>query len=223
MKRVIKWVLAISLLVTLTGALILGYFGYEYYQAVLEDMPLRETMYQIQSQPGYTNIEDISTHFLNSIIAVEDRRFLSHGGIDIVSIARAALTNLSANQILQGGSTITQQLAKNIFFSSNQTFLRKSAELFMAFHIERVYSKSEILELYCNVIYLGQGCYGIEEASYYYFGKSSEHLTVDEAAYLAGFPQAPSLYSGNSALAMQRQAVVLQALDEVGYLFEGGQ
>ncbi len=193
--------------------------GYSYYKGVLETKPVVQTFDEIRAQEDYVKIEEISPHFLNAIVAVEDRRFLTHWGFDIISIVRAASLNVMAGEIVQGGSTITQQLAKNIFFSSNQTYLRKSAELFMALTIEYLYTKAEILEIYSNIIYLGRGYYGVEEAAQGYFHKSAKDLTVEEAAYIAGLAQAPSIYSINDELGLKRQAKVLEALDEVGYVF----
>ncbi len=218
MWRIAKRIIQIGLIITMLLVLSVGWVGYDYYQKVLDERPLVQTMTYIQEQDDYIKLEDISPNFINGIIAVEDRRFLTHNGFDFISIVRAALTNIASGQIVQGGSTITQQLAKNVFFTSNQTFLRKSAELFMAFAIERHYTKEEILELYSNIIYLGNGYYGVEAAAQGYFNTSAYNLTVEEAAFIAGLPQAPSVYSTNTELGIKRQQVVLQALRDMGYI-----
>ncbi|OOB78232.1 MAG: hypothetical protein BEN18_01110 [Epulopiscium sp. Nuni2H_MBin001] len=214
----VKKILALIILVSLCCVSVILGVGYSYYKDVLETKPLEQTFDEIRSHEDYVKIEEISPHFLNAIVAVEDRRFLDHWGFDVISLSRAFFTNLSAGEIVQGGSTITQQLAKNLFFSSNQTYLRKSAELFMALTIEYLYTKPEILEIYSNIIYLGKGYYGVEEAAQGYFNKSAKALTVEEAAYIAGLAQAPSIYSNNVELGLRRQNIVLEALDEVGYV-----
>jgi len=130
-----------------------------------------------------------------AFLDVEDPRFYSHSGIDLVGIMRAMLHNLKAGRIEQGGSTITQQLAKILFLKPERTFTRKFKEALLALQIEKRYSKDEILTIYLNQVYLGSGAYGVEAASRIYFGKSVDSLTLGEAAMLAGLPQAPSRYS----------------------------
>ena len=143
-------------------------------------------------------------------------------GIDIIAIARAAWNNIKSWSLREGGSTITQQLAKNLYFTQERSFIRKAAEVFMAFRLERTYSKDEILELYVNSIYFGDGYYCVRVASEGYFGKEPADMTDDEATLLAGIPNAPSVYSltANPDLASQRQQYVLQQMVKYGYLGE---
>ena len=138
------------------------------------------------------NIEDISPNFLKAIIAVEDARFYSHNGIDHRALVRALITNFRTKKIVQGGSTITQQLSKNLFFSFERNWVRKIKELLVAFQLEVTFGKEQILEAYSNQIYFGSGAYGVEEASKTYFNSRARDLTLLQAAMLAGLPNSPN-------------------------------
>lgn len=179
----------------------------------------RELPKQISSNmPGYTKIDEIPTDLKNAFIAVEDKRFFKHFGFDFIGIGRAAINNLKSGHVVEGGSTITQQLAKNLFLSDERSFSRKFDELFYALKLEALYSKEEILEMYLNVIYFGSNAYGIESASKIYFNKSVSDLTLKECAMLAGIPQAPSIYNpiANKSIAMKRQQIVLEVMNKNG-------
>lgn len=162
----------------------------------------------------YVMLEEMPNALIQAIVAVEDARFYSHDGYDLSSIARAAVVNVESGEIEEGGSTITQQLAKNLFLSQEQSFTRKIEELFLARNIEKHFSKKKILELYLNTIYFGSNFYGISAAAEGYFGKKPEDLTIAESAMLAGLPNAPSLYSPyvNFMLAKKRQLIVIDAM-----------
>ena len=138
------------------------------------------------------NIEDISPYFLKAIIAVEDSRFYSHNGIDHRALIRALIANFRTKKIVQGGSTITQQLSKNLFFSFERNWIRKIKELLVAFQLEVTFGKEQILEAYSNQIYFGSGAYGVEEASQTYFKSRARDLTLLQAAMLAGLPNSPN-------------------------------
>ena len=138
------------------------------------------------------SFNDISPNFIKAIIAVEDSSFYEHKGIDHQALLRALYMNIRARKILQGGSTITQQLSKNLFFSFERSWVRKIKELLIAFQLEATFSKKEILEAYCNQIYFGSGAYGVEEASQTYFGKRAQELTLLQGALLAGLPNSPN-------------------------------
>ena len=174
----------------------------------------------IESREGFTPIDQLPSLYLQSVVAVEDHRFFAHPGFDAIATGRALVNDLKAGAIVEGGSTITQQLAKNQFFTQEQTLERKVAEVFMALNIERHFSKSEILELYVNSIYFGDGYEGVGEASQGYFGKAPSSLTDYEATLLAGVPNAPSVYAPtqNPDLAHQRQCQVLEKLVAYDYL-----
>ncbi|WP_061213763.1 transglycosylase domain-containing protein [Syntrophomonas wolfei] len=170
------------------------------------------------------NIElsEMPNYFIKAVIAVEDKNFYQHHGIDMAGILRAIYVNIRERKIVEGGSTITQQTAKNLFLSNERTFLRKFKELFYALELERQYSKDEILTMYCNTIYFGQGAYGIEVAARTFFGKSARDLSLAESALLAGIPRWPSNYDPyiNPEAAKKRQLVVLQRMQEEGYIDE---
>lgn len=164
--------------------------------------------------------EDIPPEMVQAIIAIEDRRFFDHGGIDIYGILRAAFANIKAGRLVQGGSTITQQLAKNLFLTPERTFTRKAREALLALALERDYSKERILTLYLNRVYLGGGAFGIDAASKLYFNKSARDIGYGEAAVLAGLVKAPSRWAPTTDPqgALDRGTVVLRALVEAGYL-----
>jgi penicillin-binding protein 1A len=172
---------------------------------------------------SYVPLSEIPLTMQQAIIAIEDNRFYHHTGFDIEGILRASLVNLQTGQVTEGGSTITQQLVKNMFLSQDRTLIRKSEEFVLALDMEARYSKEEILEMYLNTIYFGSSAYGIKEASRIYFNKTPAKLTLPESAMLAGLPNAPSLYSPlvDFKAAKQRQAVVLSVMAKQGYIGNG--
>ena len=167
-------------------------------------------------------IEDLPRFVIQAFVSAEDARFFQHSGIDLQSIVRAFLKNLKAGAIVQGGSTITQQVAKSLFLTPEKSYIRKLKEAMLSSKIERYLGKYEILNLYLNQIYLGHGAYGIESAAQRYFGKQAKELTLAEAALLAGLPKAPSRYSPlyHFDLARNRQIYVLRRMTEDGYITE---
>ncbi|WP_057774593.1 transglycosylase domain-containing protein [Cytobacillus dafuensis] len=165
-------------------------------------------------------IQEIPDHMKNAVIAIEDHRFYDHNGIDIIGIGRAFFTNLKAGEIVEGGSTITQQLTKNAMLSSEKTYKRKIEEFFLAREIEKVYSKEEILQMYLNQIYFGEGAWGIKRAAAKYFGKEVKDLTISESALLAGLIKAPSAINPykNEKKAIERRDIVLQQMKTNGFI-----
>lgn len=168
----------------------------------------------------YVTLDRIPQHMRDAIVAIEDERFYHHFGVDPVSIMRAAYQNIAHGGIVQGGSTITQQLAKNMFFTAEQTFSRKFQEAVAAVKIEQMLDKDEILERYLNYIYFGEGVWGIQNAAQLYFGKNTEQLTLAESALLAALPKAPTHYSPyrNVEKAKARRNLVLSKMEELGYI-----
>ncbi|GJL79878.1 MAG: penicillin-binding protein [Nitrospinaceae bacterium] len=166
------------------------------------------------------SIEDISPYFLNAMVAVEDANFFSHRGLDHVGLVRAFIANIRAKRVIQGGSTITQQLSKNLFFSFERDFVRKIKELLIALQLEATFTKDEILEAYSNQIYFGSGAYGVEEASQVYFGKRAQDLTLLQAALLAGLPNSPNSANpfNNMERAMNRARHVLKRMQNEGWI-----
>lgn len=214
--------LASALMIALAACAYYGARGYTLYREAAAALPLDSMAASIESTPGFTPIENLPAIYLDAVVAAEDHRFYRHPGFDIVATGRALVNDIRAGAVVEGGSTITQQLAKNQYFTQEQTLERKIAEVFMAFDIEARFSKSEILELYVNSIYFGDGYYGIGQAAQGYFEKDASQLTDYEATLLAGTPNAPSAYAPtvNPALAAQRQNQVLDKMVERGYLTE---
>ena len=173
-----------------------------------------------EERRAVVSIADVPPELKNAIIAAEDERFYQHPGIDYIGVMRAAYANLVAGGRRQGASTITMQVARNFFLSSEKTLTRKLYEALLAFKIEHSLTKEQILELYINQIYLGQRAYGFGAASQIYFGKALEQLSLGEIAMLAGLPKAPSLYNpiANPQRAKQRQQYVLRRMTELGYI-----
>jgi len=165
-------------------------------------------------------LQQVPIALQQAVISIEDNRFYSHIGIDIEGILRASLVNIQKGSIVEGGSTITQQLVKNLFLSQEQTVTRKLEEALLSIDMELQYTKEEILEMYLNTIFFGSGSYGIQDATRNYFAKAPAELTLAESALLAGLPNAPSLYSPyvNMTAAKQRQALVLNAMVRNGYI-----
>lgn len=162
--------------------------------------------------------KDINPLMIKALVATEDRRFYDHGALDIMGVARAAVTNYMAGTTVEGGSTISQQTVKNIFLSNERTMSRKVEELLLAMQLEKYYSKEQILELYLNTIYFGHGAYGIGEASETYFHKKPADLNLAQCAMLAGLPQAPTAYDpiDHPKDGMNRMGVVLTLMTTEG-------
>ena len=165
-------------------------------------------------------INEVPKELQDAFVATEDSRFYSHHGIDPIGILRAIWVNIVHSGVSEGGSTITQQLARNAFLSQDRTFKRKISEAMLAIKIEQHYTKQEILEMYMNQIYFGQGAYGVQSAAHIYFGKDVRDLTLAQCAMLAGLPQSPNYYSpfNNLEAGKKRQAVVLGQMVKYGYL-----
>ncbi|MBI4470541.1 MAG: PBP1A family penicillin-binding protein [Acidobacteria bacterium] len=167
-------------------------------------------------------LEEITPQMRQAFIAVEDARFYEHYGLDPIRIVGAFLTNLREGRTAEGGSTITQQLTKQLFLTPERTYSRKIKEILLALLVERYYTKEQILELYCNQIYLGGNAYGVEAASQYYFSKSAKDLAIEECAMLAALPKGPQNYSPvlHPRAALQRRNRVLQGMIDEGYITE---
>ncbi len=215
-KKILLFIL-IAIILVLTVFCIIGYSTYS---SALKDEPLLTKIDSITSKDNFVKFSDLSEDYRNAVIAVEDHRFYDHGPVDFIAIARALYVNLTNWELREGGSTITQQVAKNVIFSQEETFTRKLGEIFAAYDLEKNYSKNEIFELYVNTSYFGDGYYGIYDASMGYYNKEPKDLTLDEASMLAGVPNAPSVYAPtvNPDLAKERQEHVLNKMVEYGYI-----
>ncbi|MCE2991473.1 MAG: PBP1A family penicillin-binding protein [Candidatus Jidaibacter sp.] len=234
LKSVIVSLFSIILFCIISSFLLLAY--------LLKDLPNIEEMADRDVRPQITiydsnsivlakygdfrgerlTYSNIPIYMVQAVVAAEDRRFFEHIGIDPIGIIRAYFVNLKAGRVVQGGSTITQQLAKIIYLSPERTFKRKLQEIIIALELERKFSKEQIISLYLNRVYLGKGNYGIDAASKYYFGKSGTDLGVFESAIIAGLLKAPSRYSpsNNLALAIGRARQVLEQMYNEGYITE---
>ena len=194
MKFIKKLLFTIILLVIIFSLAILG-IGKLYYNQALKEKPLITRIDEITGKENFVKFEDMSADYRNAVISVEDHRFYDHGPVDFIAIGRALFTNVKNKELQEGGSTITQQVAKNIVFS-------------------------QIFEIYVNTAYFCDGYYGIYDASYGYYKKSPKDLNLDEASMLAGVPNAPSVYAPtvNPTLAKKRQYHVLKTMLEYGYI-----
>jgi len=213
MKRIkgfLIWVLVIfvSLIVLVTVT------AYNKYKEAIEATPLLEKVSELKENSSYCYIEDIPQFYIDAVVSVEDRRFFWHNGFDILGTLRAVITDIKEMSLREGGSTISQQIAKNLYFPQDNTIERKIAEIFLAMLIEDTYNKEEVLEIYFNCIYYGSGYYCIYDAARGYFGKDPVDMNEYEASLLAGIPNAPSVYSPkvNPDLAHKRQEKVLDTM-----------
>ncbi|HIX63744.1 MAG TPA: transglycosylase domain-containing protein [Candidatus Mediterraneibacter colneyensis] len=218
-----KWIKRLCSFLIVSIIILLGVLcvkGYQEYREALDEKSVEEMAAEIEASCNYTKLDELPQTYIDAVLAVEDKRFYSHPGIDPIAIGRALLNDIRAGAYVEGGSTITQQLAKNQYFSQEKKLVRKAAEMFMAFKIESVLDKDKILELYVNSIFYGNGYYCVADASEGYFGKSPSEMDFDECTLLAGVPNAPSNYNpvASPELARERQAQVLEKMEKAGYL-----
>ena len=218
--KLFKKILVVLLILILVADTVCFIIGYSTYSKALDEKPLITRIEEIENSDNFITFSKLPKNYLNAVVAVEDHRFYDHGPIDLIAIARAIWVNVTNWELREGGSTITQQLAKNVVLSQEETASRKLGEVIAAFDIEKNYSKDEILTLYVNTCYFGDGYYGIYEASMGYYNKEPKDLNLDEASMLAGVPNAPSVYAPtvNPDLARKRQEHVLEKMVEYGYI-----
>ncbi len=215
MKRLLKALFTVILLVAIVGSAVLIYQGHSDYQRLSQEHPLDTLVEEARAQENYVSLDEISPYVIDATISVEDKNFYSHNGVDLAGVARAVLSNLFGIGDPSGGSTISQQLCKNLYGLFYDTSLtRKITEAFLTYELESGYEKDEILELYLNVINYGDGYIGIRAAANGYFGKEPAELTLDEASLLAGIPQSPSNFqlSDHMTQARDKQRIVLEAM-----------
>lgn len=223
MKKLFKFFMKIIGIFIVVASLLIGVYvkeGYDMYQTALAKKPILEMLEEIQLKENYTKIEEVPKIYKDAVVAVEDHRFYIHKGVDYLSIARAILTNIKNSDLIEGGSTISQQICKNVYFTQERKLERKFAEIFAAIELEKNCNKDQILELYFNTSFYGNGYYTLKEASNGYFGKEPLELSNYEATMIAGIPNAPSVYNpiNSLTLAKQRQNQVLIAMVKHGYL-----
>lgn len=212
--KIFKKILLILIIIILLGFCLFVGAGYLNYAKAIKKTSITEKVAAIQGKENYVRYENINEDLLKATVSIEDRRFYEHDGVDYVSLIRAFVDNMFAKNIVGGGSTITQQLAKNMYFTLQPSYIRKVSEVFMAYDIEKVLDKKQIIELYVNIINYGDNYMGIKEASFGYFKKDPHALTLDEATLLAGLPQSPSNFqlSNHKPQALLRQRAVLEAM-----------
>ena len=231
-RRMVYWSLVLCLWggIALAGTVV--YFAAKMPQTTTWSIPDRPPNVKIVSVEGdlianrgasggeAISLQDMSPYLPRAVVAIEDRRFYSHFGVDPVGFARAMATNVISGRLVQGGSTITQQLAKNLFLTPDRTIERKVQEVLLALWLERKYTKDQILEMYLNRVYLGSGSYGVAAASRRYFNKSAKEITLAEAATIAGLLKAPSRLSParDPKAASERAQLVLTAMREQGMI-----
>ena len=210
-KRVI---LVLVVLIIFVGTGIMTY-GYAFYRQTIAKIPIDTKVTEIRNDYTYVKSEDLPEIYLKSVVAVEDKRFYKHGAIDIIGIGRATFSNIRNKAFKEGGSTITQQVAKNMYYiEEDNPIKRKIAEAFTASALERKYSKKDILEMYVNIIYFGDGYYGIKEAVNGYLHKEPKDMNLSEISMMVGVPNAPSVYAptANKNLCKKRQEKVVSTI-----------
>ncbi len=218
--KFIKRIFLITVLIVVTILSLIIYKGYEMYKDGISEINLDTKIIQLRQVRNYVIYDDLPDDYINAVIAVEDRSFFKHNGINLISIFRAIINNIKAKDIVEGGSTITQQVAKNLYFTQEKRLTRKVAEIFLVYDLEKNYEKEDIFELYVNISYFGDGYYGIKEACKGYLNKEPKDMTLLECTLLAGIPNAPSVYAPtkNPDLAVQRQKRVIECMAETGHL-----
>lgn len=220
LRKLVKWLLVLLLAFLVGTCAYFGIRGYALYEQASERESVAQMAEGIRVSSAYVDLEQLPQVYLDAVVSVEDHRFYQHPGFDVLATARALFNDIRAGSIVEGGSTITQQLAKNEFFTQEQVVERKVAEVLMAFDIERQLAKEDILELYVNSIYFGDGYYGIANACAGYLGKAPADMAAWESMLLAGVPNAPSAYAPtqNFDPSCQRQRQVLARMVKYGAL-----
>lgn len=195
--RVVRMTLLLAIVVSLIITVPIIKTGYDMYKDATTHTPIQVRIERLKSDENYVSLEAISPEFLTQVIESEDRRFYTHNGINLISTTRALLKNVMAGSTVEGGSSITQQLAKNMYFSFEKRYERKVAELFVAFDLEKIATKDEILEMYCNIAYFGEGCYGLREATLHYYNLEPLQISSEQAASLVKTLKSPNYYNPN--------------------------
>ena len=221
--KILKLILIIFASIIALLMIVIGFFaikGVVMWNDAKERSPIEQTVTALRSDDSFIGYDDLPEFYIKAVISTEDRKFEKHGGVKLSSIIRALLYDVRTMSFEQGGSTITQQLAKNLWFTQEKRIERKFAELYAAFALEKALSKREIFELYVNTIFFGSGYYGIADAARGYFNKDVSELSDYECAMLAGIPNAPSAYSPDASpeLARQRLNLVLDSMKDNGVL-----
>lgn len=221
-KRLIIFIILVILVIGATIGVIFGIPGYKMYKEALEKEPIEKKIASIEKKKNYSEFSELPEMYVKAVIATEDHRFYEHKGIDFISVIRAIYNDIKAKEFVEGGSTISQQLAKNIYFTQEKTGKRKIAEILMASKLDNSLSKEKIFELYANTSYFGDGYYTVKSACKGYFNKELREMTDYECIMLAGIPNAPSVYAQtkNLNLAKKRAEHVIRKMVENEYLIQ---
>ena len=221
-KKIIIGLLLTAVIAVMTVAAVYTLRGWRLYREALEQTPLSEAVSEIQNRASYTRLEELPPIYREALLAAEDHRFESHRGVDPIGILRAVWVDVTTWSLKEGGSTLTQQLAKNMYFPMDRRPERKIAEMFLALKLERDYGKETVLDLYINTVYYGNGYYCIYDAAKGFFGKEPSELSDYECTMLVGIPNAPSVYNpvDNPRLAEERHRQVLKKMVRFGALTE---
>ena len=218
--KFIKALLGLALLAAVLTLCFLGWQGWRLYRETMEERPLVQTVQQARSIENYTTYEQLPPTYIQAVVAMEDERFLQHPGVDPISLFRALMTDLKQGEWAEGGSTLSQQLAKNLFYTQDKKLTRKIAEALTALELERAYDKDEIFELYVNSIYFGNGWYCVWDAAQGYYGLEPGALSDWQCTELACYPNAPSVFmeEENAAALEERRQLVVDKMLSCGYL-----
>ncbi len=221
MRKKLLTIIAVLLLMILVAAGTLLSQGYVRYKREVETLPVEKAVEAYRSKEEYADFEEIDPDFVNAVISVEDKRFFTRRGYDLIALARAVYHNLVAGDLVEGGSTISEQIAKNLYLDGYVEGLEeKMAEIFLMLELEECFSKEELFALYANMNYYGDGYWGIRDACRGYYGEDCSDLSLAKAAILAGIPNAPAIYqlSDGYDLAKNRQEWVLLTMANNGYI-----
>lgn len=197
--------------------------GYQCYKTTIEKKTVQEAVSEYASRLDYTSYEGIDTDFVNAVISVEDKRFFTRDGFDWIALTRAIIVNTMSQKLVEGGSTLSQQIAKNLYYQNTSRGIKeKIAEVFIMNDLENMYSKEDLFALYANMNYYGDGYWGIDDASEGYYAEDASDLTVAQSAMLAGIPNAPGIYQLSTGYdaAKQRQEKVLGLMLSNEYISE---
>ena len=223
MKRLLRYLIVLTAAVILLAGSVLAFSGYRCYRAAVAERSIPEAVEAYADLPGSVTYDEIDTDFVHAVVAVEDKRYFTREGIDWIAMCRAIINNLLAGRPVEGGSTIPQQIAKNLYFigqGKTRGLPEKTAEIYIMHDLEDLYSKEELLALYASMNYYGDGYWGLAEASMGYYGVPANDLTIAQAAMLAGITNAPSAYqlSTGYELAESRWRRVLRDMLENHYI-----
>lgn len=197
LKNTILLIAIIGSIAGMTKILPIVHDGYKMYKSAILKESISKKVGNLKKRQNYISKNEIPEEFKKQILKSEDKRFYYHFGLDPIAVCRAMVNNIKSKAFVQGGSTITQQLAKNMYFSFEKKYERKIAELLVAFQLEKNFTKDEILELYCNIIFYGQDCYGLKDAAMHYYGVTPDKLTKDQIAALVFTIKSPNHYNPN--------------------------